>query len=99
MQVYFFTAGIDSSELNELEARIRSRLPNLQNVARLDDVASRLGQNAAALDHEQSYVIFPVLDAESFSRIVNVVEREHSGVFFIFISREISASVYKRLVR
>jgi len=99
MQVYFFTAGIESSELNELEARIRSRLPNLQKVARLDEVARRLGQNAAAANHEQSYIIFPMLDAESFSRIVNIVEQEHFGVFFIFISREISASDYKRLVR
>ncbi len=99
MQVYFFTAGIESSELNELEARIRSKLPNLQKVARLDEVASRLGQNAAAADHEQSYIIFPVLGAESLSRIVNIVEQEHFGVFFIFISREISASDYKRLVR
>ena len=31
--------------------------------------------------------------------MVNIAEQEHSGIFFIFVSREISASDYKRLVR
>jgi pilus assembly protein CpaE len=98
MQVYFFTAGIESSELNELEARIRSRLPNLRKFARLDEGSGSLGQSGAA-NHEQSYIIIPVLAAESFDRIVNLAEQEHPGIFSIFISREISASDYKRLVR
>jgi Flp pilus assembly CpaE family ATPase len=98
MQIYLFTAGVESSELNELEARLRSRLPNLRKVARLDEV-SRLDQSVAAADREQSYIIFPVLAAESFDRIVTLAEQEHPGVFFIFISREISASDYKRLIR
>ena len=99
MQVYFFTSGIESSELNELEARIRSRLPNVQKVAKLDEVTSRLGQNDAAANNEQSYIIFPVLAVELFDRIVNITEQEHPGVIFIFVSKEISASDYKRLVR
>jgi pilus assembly protein CpaE len=99
MQVYFFTAGFESSELNELEGRIRSSLPNLRKVAKLDEVTSRLGQNGVAADYEQNYIIFPVLAADSFDRIANIAERQHPGVFLIFISREISASDYKRLVR
>jgi len=99
MQIYLFTAGVESSELNELEAGIRSRLPNLRKIATLDEVTGRLGQSGAAGDHEQSYIIFPVLAAESFDRIVNLAEQEHPGVFFIFISKEISASDYKRLIR
>ena len=31
--------------------------------------------------------------------MVNIAEQEHAGIFFIFVSREISASDYKRLVR
>jgi pilus assembly protein CpaE len=99
MQVYFFTAGIDSSELSDLEGRIRSQMPNLRKVARLDEVTSLLSQKGATGNHEKIYIIFPVLAAESIDRIVNIAEREHAGVFFIFISREISASDYKRLVR
>jgi pilus assembly protein CpaE len=99
MQVYLFTAGIESSELTDLEGRIRSELPNLRKVAKLDEITGLLRQKSAANDHEQIYLIFPVLAAESVNRIVNIAEQEHPGVFFIFISREISASDYKRLVR
>ena len=98
MQVYFFTAGIESSELNELEARIRSRLPNVQKVAKLDEGVARLVQ-AGSANHEQNYIIFPMLGAESFDRIINLAEQVHLDVFSIFISTEISASDYKRLVR
>jgi hypothetical protein len=36
MQTYFFTAGIESNELSELEGRIRSRLPGLRKIARIE---------------------------------------------------------------
>src|SRR5262249_17222161 len=100
MQVYFFTAGLESSELSELEGRIRARLPALRTVARMEEVTSRVSQQSASAESEQHYIIFPVLTVTSFDRIVNITEdQEHRGVIFIFVSREISASDYKRLVR
>src|SRR5262249_7676007 len=99
MQIYFFTAGTESSELNELESRIRSTVPNLRKVANLNELTRGRHQNLASANPDQIYIIFPVLAATSFDRMVNIAEREHRGIFFIFISREISASDYKRLVR
>jgi pilus assembly protein CpaE len=104
MQVYFFTASVDSNELRELEDRIRSKLPNLQNLAAIDEVTRQLSQDLsqdkASLNREPIYVILPVLDStSSLDRFVNIAEQEHRGIFLIFISREISASDYKRLVR
>jgi pilus assembly protein CpaE len=100
MQIYFFTAGVDSNELQELEARIRSKLPNLRNLAAIDEVTRQLSQDKASLNRKPIYVICPVLNAtSSLDRFVNIAEQEHHGVFLIFISREISASDYKRLVR
>src|SRR5262249_41608245 len=98
MQIYFFTAGTDSSELNELESRIRSTVPSLRKLANLNEVTRERPQNAASAN-PQIYIIFPVLAATSFDRIANIAEQEHRGIFFIFISNEISASDYKRLVR
>ncbi len=94
MQIYFFTAGTDSSELNELESRIRSNVPSLRKLANLDEVTRGRPRN-----HGPIYIIFPVLAAPSFDRMVSIAEQDHRGIFFIFISREISASDYKRLVR
>ena len=100
MQVFFFTAGVDSNELRELEDRIRSKLPNLQNLPALDGVTRQLTHDKGSFNREPIYVICPVLNAtSSLDRFVNIAEQEHRGVFLIFISSEISASDYKRLVR
>jgi len=100
MQIYFFTGGLDSGELRELEDRMRSKLPNLQNVATLGEVTRQLAQHKGSLDREPIYVICPVLNAtSSLDRFVNIAEQEHGAVFLIFISSEISASDYKRLIR
>jgi pilus assembly protein CpaE len=46
------------------------------------------------------FVIFPILaEAASLDGVFDAAEREHSGIFIIFVSRDISASDYKRLVR
>jgi pilus assembly protein CpaE len=99
MQIYFFTGGTDSSELNELEGRIRSKVPSLRKLANLDEVTRGSPHSGGGANHDQIYIIFPVLAATSFDRMVSIAEQEHRGIFFIFISREISASDYKRLVR
>ena len=99
MQIYFFTAGTESSELNALESRIRSTVPSLRKLAKLDEVTSGRSRDGGSANHDQVYIIFPVLTATSFDRIVNIAEQEHRGIFFIFVSSEISASDYKRLVR
>src|SRR5262245_37437074 len=100
MQIFFFTAGVDSIELRELEDRIKSKLPNLQNIAALDEVTRQLTRDKGNLNREPIYVICPVLNTTlSLDRFVNIAEQEHRGVFLIFISSEISASDYKRLVR
>src|SRR2546427_8156314 len=100
MQIYFFTAGVDSNELRELEDRIRSKLPNLRNLASIDEVTRQLAHDRGSLNREPIYVICPVLNStSSLDRFVNIAAQEHRGVFLIFISREISASDYKRLVR
>jgi pilus assembly protein CpaE len=98
MQIYILTAGTASSELAELEDRIRSKLPNLRRLQRIDELSQQIAEHGGK--GEQIVVLFPVLTADSsFDRIANIAERDHSGVFFIFVSKDISATDYKRLVR
>jgi len=99
MQSYFFTAGTESSELNELESRIRTTVPSLRKLANLEEVTGARRQDGARANHDQICIIVPVLAGTSFDRMANIAEQEHRGIFFIFISSEISASDYKRLVR
>jgi pilus assembly protein CpaE len=99
MQIYFSTDGTESSELNELESRIRSTVPSLRKLANLDAVTGTRGQEGASANHDQACIIIPILTGSSFDRVANIAEQEHRGIFFIFVSSEISASDYKKLVR
>ena len=99
MQIYFFTAGTESDELKELESRIRSTVPSLRKLANLDVVIGARGQDGASANHDQICIIIPVLTGTSFDRVASIAAQEHRGIFFIFVSSEISASDYKRLVR
>ncbi len=99
MQIYFFTAGTESSEFNELERRIRSTVPSLRKLTNLDAVIGARSQDGASANHDQICIIIPVLTGTSFDRMANLAAQEHRDIFFIFVSNEISASDYKRLVR
>lgn len=99
MQVYLFTGGVDSEELAELERRVIGKLPTLQRLSRIDEVGRQLAERGNA-NSERIYIVFPMLNAgASFDRIISIAEKPSTGLFLIFVSREISASDYKRLVR
>ena len=86
--------------MNDLERQITQKLPDLQRLERIDEVTRRLAANGPTGNTELIYIVFPVLaPGLALDRIVDIAEQEHPGVFFIFISKEISASDYKRLVR
>jgi len=100
MQIFFFTAGVESDELNDLESRIRQTQPALQKLTKLEEVTKRIAQQTTEPNPELTYIIFPVVtEGSSLDRLVNIAEQTHRGLFFIFVSREIAASDYKRLVR
>ena len=100
MQVYFFNAGAESDELNDLESRIRATLPALQKLTKLEEVTKRIAQQTTEPDAEPTFIVFPILTgAPSFDRLVSIAEQTQRGIVFIFVSKEISASDYKRLVR
>jgi pilus assembly protein CpaE len=99
MQIYYFTAGVESDELSDLEGRLRGRLPALRKLAKLDEVTKRIAQQAAAPDLETAFIIFPVPTVSSFDRLVSIADQVQRGIFFIFVTKDISASDYKRLVR
>jgi pilus assembly protein CpaE len=99
MQIYFFSAGLESDELSELENSIRQRLPALRKLAKLDEASQELPDQSKKQDPERIYIIFPVLTApSSIDSMVSIAEQNHQ-LFFIFVSRDITAGDYKRLVR
>src|SRR4051794_30373783 len=100
MEIYLFTAGADAASIDELEGRLRSKVPNLKRLAKINEVTSRVAKSNGSKEDEPSYVIFPILTSQvSLERILSIAEQEHPGLFLIFITNDISAADYKRLIR
>src|SRR6266540_858 len=96
MQIYFFDAGINSDELVELETRIRSTVPDLKKIDDFEELTKNLG--GAPSFENRICIVFPVLTA-SVNRLIQITSQYAQYLFFIFVSDEISASDYKRLLR
>lgn len=98
MQIYLLSAEPETDEAKELESRLRSKWPTLQKIASLEAIRGRPKSDHDG--HEPNFIIIPVLQGfTSFDRIIEVTDRLEGGFFLIFVSKEISASNYKRLIR
>jgi pilus assembly protein CpaE len=100
MHIFLFNAGVDSNQLGDLERRIRAKLPDVQLVSRMEEITKALPKSAGS-DGELACILFPVaLNAPaSFDRMVSIATEYRDSLFFIFISDDIPASDYKRLVQ
>jgi Flp pilus assembly CpaE family ATPase len=96
MQVYLLNAGLDPAELSDLEARIRINVPNLHRVETLDALRLRSG-----IEEEKPCVLYPVRSSAevSFDHLIDTAVQHQELCFIIFISDEISATHYKRLLQ
>jgi pilus assembly protein CpaE len=100
MQIFLFSASVDSARLNDLDQRIRAKLPDLQIVSRMEEVTRALPKTTGT-DGALACILFPVvLNApDSLDRMVLIATEYRDRLFFIFISDDIPASDYKRLVQ
>ena len=89
MQIYLFTAGVVSDELITLEARLRSKLPGLQVLIKLDELIRRAAESTAA-PSDKVFVIFPILaEAASLDGLIAAAEQEQPGhLFYICQQRD-----------
>src|SRR5437764_1380106 len=100
MQVFLFSASVDADRLNDLEHRIRAKIPDVQIVALMEEI-TRVLQKTAEKAGELACILFPVVlnSPASLERMVSIATEYRDALFFIFISDDIPASDYKRLVQ
>src|SRR5215204_1355861 len=100
MPIYYFSASIDSAEGEALENRIRQYIPQLQKVDSVEELSRSLPPQPQSAAGERNYVLFPFSHAHtSLDQLVEMAAHGRDVLFFIFISDDILASDYKRLVR
>jgi pilus assembly protein CpaE len=99
MQIYLLNAGLDPAELSDLEAGIRTKVPNLHRAQTLE--ALRVDRLRSDAGEEKPYVLYPVRSSAemSFDQLIDTAVQYREFCFVIFISDEISATHYKRLVQ
>jgi pilus assembly protein CpaE len=100
MRVFLFSGEVSPERLKDLDERIRVRLPGIQSASRMDEIARFLPKPGAG-EPELTCILLPVVlnEPESFDRMVSLATEYRDRLFFIFISDDIPASDYKRLVQ
>lgn len=98
MDVYFFTAGIEPDQVPGLVRSLGAKIPALKTLNQIDEIVAVVGRDQTNSNKGKSCIIFPV-NAPSFERLISIAEQYAKHIFFVFLSDEISASDYKRLVR
>lgn len=92
MTVYILTADA-AAQAKAIEKRIRRAIPDLLVVETLNEISRKVGEAHA----DKSIVIIPFTTIEGIEKLI--ADRHGDQFFFIFVSKEISASDYKRLTR
>jgi pilus assembly protein CpaE len=100
MRIFLFSGGVDSERLKDLEQRIRAKMPDVQSISRIEEITRAIPRSGPG-EGELACILFPVLlnTPETFDRMVSIATEYRNSLFFIFISDDIPASDYKRLVQ
>src|SRR5438128_322002 len=100
MRVFLFSGGVDPGRLNDLEQRIRATLPDVRSVSRMEEITKSLPKSGAG-EGGVACILFPIVlnTPDAFDRMVSIATEYRDSLFFIFISDDIPASDYKRLVQ
>ena len=91
MPVFLLAGDAASDRLEDLERRLRAKLPGLRTVDRIEEVGRADGGPAC--------VIVPVGPEAPSSRLARMEVARRGSPFFVFVSDDIPASDYKRLVQ
>jgi pilus assembly protein CpaE len=97
MTVYLLNPEASAAQVQAIEKKLRRVIPDLMTIESVEDIAQEI--NSA--ESGRTIVIFASVsvNTESIDKLINISNRYRDRLFFVLISKEISASNYKRLVR
>jgi pilus assembly protein CpaE len=97
MTVYFLSPESSAAQVQATEKKLRRVIPDLKTIGNVETIAHEI--KGAGL--EKSIIIFAssTANVETVDTVINISSRYRDQIFFVLVSKEISASNYKRLVR
>ncbi|HEY6732806.1 MAG TPA: AAA family ATPase, partial [Roseiarcus sp.] len=96
MTIYLTHRGGDETQVEEIEGKLKSAIPDLKRVPRVEDIDPKSINGA-----ERSFVILAAASSEGakVDQLIDVVRRQPRNLFFILVGGDISARDYKRLIQ
>jgi len=96
MTIYLTKGDDDETRVDEIEAKLKSIIPDLKRLSSLEDVREISVDGA-----ERSVVVLVTVAPEigDVQNLIDVVERQPRNIFFIVVGGDISARDYKRLIQ
>jgi pilus assembly protein CpaE len=95
MAIYLTHGGGDETRVDEIEGKLKSAIPDLKRVPRVEDIDPKAVNGA-----ERSFVILAAApEGANVDDLIEVVRRHPRKLFFIVVGGDISARDYKRLIQ
>jgi len=97
MPTYFLSSNISPEQSSVIERNVKALIPDLIKISNLEDIAKDIASQSGAPVH--ILVAGPADNDAYIDRFVEIANQQRERFFFILISKDISTSNYKRLVR
>jgi pilus assembly protein CpaE len=96
MAIYLTEEGGDEIRVEEIEGKLKSTIPDLKRVARVEDIDPKSVNGA-----ERSIIILAAAARQgaNIDDLIDIVRRHPRHLFFIIVGGDISARDYKRLIQ
>jgi pilus assembly protein CpaE len=96
MTIYLTHRGGDDSLVDEIEGKLKSTIPDLKRVPRVEDIDPNSANGA-----DRSIVLLAAAAPKgaNVDDLIEVVRRHPRNLFFILVGGDISARDYKRLIQ
>jgi pilus assembly protein CpaE len=96
MPIYLWSADPDLDTSKTIEHRLRSTLPDLVTVSRIDEVVS---SQKGTTGQTYVLVVAPSSDRRAFAELIDLASRYRDRLFMILISDDVSVGDYKVITR
>jgi pilus assembly protein CpaE len=96
MTIYLTQRGDDDTKVDEIEDKLKSAIPDLKRVPRVEDVDK---SSVTGADRSIVLLVAAALDGANVDDLIDVVRRHSRNLFFIIVGGDISARDYKRLLQ
>jgi pilus assembly protein CpaE len=96
MTIYLTQGGDDETKVDELEDRLKSTIPDLKRVSRVEDIDQR---SVTGADRSIVLLVAATPKHVKVDDLIDVVRRHPQNLFFIVVGGDISARDYKRLIQ